>query len=116
MVAADTTPRPHLHPTRASGTVRVDPPRGFLRHPRFLRLVHDLGIPTPHALGCLLLLWESAAANPQAVFRDDLDIELCAGWPGERGRFCTALLACGFLVRREDGSFHVLPGWEGGGR
>jgi hypothetical protein len=108
--------RQQHHLTRASDTGRVDPPRGFLRHPRFRRLVHQLGIPTPHALGCLICLWDSAAANPEAVYRDELDIELCADWPGERGRFCTVLLACGFIRRRASRGYEVVRCWEGGGQ
>lgn len=100
-----------IHTFRSLG---VHAPQGFLRHPDFLRLVHELGIPLPHALGCLIFLWTTAATHPQATFRDELDIELCGEWPGERGRFCAALLLCAFIRRREDGGFAVLPRWEGG--
>src|SRR5208282_4040302 len=54
-----------------------------------------LGIPAPHALGHLEFLWTPAYDNGNPEIGDSVDIELAAGWVGEPGKLCKALLDCG---------------------
>lgn len=68
---------------------------GLTKHPKFLRLMHILGVPAPHARGYLELLWETAYENGEPRIGDSVDVELVAGWPGESGKLCDALLTCG---------------------
>lgn len=77
---------------------------GLRQHPKFKRLVHLLRERVPHVLGYLECLWHTAyeACNP--VFRDAVDVELSAEWPGEPGTFCAALVECHLLDPLEDGS------------
>jgi hypothetical protein len=74
---------------------RVQP--SLFRHPKFLRLVNELGA---EAGISLFRLWAYAAENrPMGKF-DGLqadDLELAAGWTGEPSRFVKTLLNVRFL-------------------
>jgi hypothetical protein len=68
---------------------------GLTIHPKFRRLVHMLGMPAPHVLGHLEYLWIPCYENGNPEIGDSVDIELAAGWVGEPGKLCRALLECG---------------------
>ena len=68
---------------------------GFRNHPKFRRLTKLLQLPGPHVLGHCEYLWSVAYESGNAVIGDAMDVELAAGWEGEDGRLCRALLDCG---------------------
>lgn len=68
---------------------------GLDRHVKFRRLVRLLGEPEPHVRGYLELMWETAYENGDAVLGDAESVEAAAKYPGEPGKLCAALLACG---------------------
>lgn len=72
---------------------------GFRNHPKFRRLVAALGIPEAHVLGHVEMMWEVCYESGNPVLGDDVDVELAAGWGGEPGALCTALVACGGKTR-----------------
>jgi len=70
---------------------------GLREHPKFLRLVHLLGMPAPHVLGHLEFLWSVGYQCGNPKIGDQIDVELAAGWTGEKCVLCAALRAVGFL-------------------
>lgn len=66
-------------------------------HPKFARLVDELGIPAPHVLGHLDFMWHSAHARADEPLGDARDVELAAEWTGEPGAFAAALHRVRFL-------------------
>jgi hypothetical protein len=70
---------------------------GLLNHPKFKRLVHELGAPRPHVLGYLELLWTVGYEGGNPYLGDPTDVELAAEWEGEPGRLFQALLDCRFI-------------------
>lgn len=66
-------------------------------HPKFHRLVFTLGLPEPYVVGLLEYLWKSGYASGNPVIGDEIDVELVSKWPGDRGVFFAAVLACGFI-------------------
>lgn len=84
---------------------------GLMNHPKFSRLIYMLGEPKPHVRGYLELLWEVAYECGEARIGDVVDIELAAGWSGEPGKLCKALLECGGEGR--PGLIEEVPGEPG---
>jgi hypothetical protein len=86
---------------------------GLQKHPKFRRLVATLAVPVPHVVGYLECLWEVTYECGNPILGDVLDVELAAQWPGERGRLCEALMACGgegrigFIEQIDDGRYQV---------
>lgn len=80
---------------------------GLRIHPKFRRLVHILGVPEAHAVGYLECLWMVAYENGDPVVGDALDVELAAGWPGERGALCRALVEVRFLDVLDEGRYGI---------
>ncbi len=81
-------------------------------HPKFRRLMYLLSLPEPYALGLLECLWEVAYASGDERIGDEVDVELAACWPGDKGAFCKAMLDCKFLDKLPDGSFAVHDLWD----
>ncbi len=79
-----------------------------LRSRAVLRTADELGIPHAHAVGLRELLYAAAFQQADATIGDERDVELTAGWDGERGRFVAAALAAGMIVEAKHGLF-VLP-------
>jgi hypothetical protein len=79
-----------------------------LRSRAVLRTADELGIPHAHAVGLRELLYAAAFQQADATIGDERDVELTAGWDGERGRFVAAALAAGMIVEAKTGLF-VLP-------
>jgi hypothetical protein len=80
---------------------------GFRNHPKFRRLVHELKLPEPYVLGLCECLWSVAYESGDPVVGDETDVELAAGWPGEPGVLCRAMLNCGGVGR--PGLIEVVP-------
>lgn len=76
-------------------------------HPKFRRLVYLLGVPTPHAVGYLECLWHVAYEAGNPVFRDAIDVELAAQWPGEKGKLAEVLQDVGLVDSAEDGGLTI---------
>jgi hypothetical protein len=68
---------------------------GLTRHPKFNRLRLMTGEPEAHVLGHLELLWSVCYEAGDPEIGDAVDIEAAAGWDGEPGKLCKALLECG---------------------
>lgn len=68
---------------------------GLMNHPKFRRLVLQLGLPVAHTRGLLELLWETAYECGDPFIGDSTDVELAAGWTGQPGELTSALLTCG---------------------
>jgi len=68
---------------------------GMMEHRKFVRLVAMLGLPRAHVRGLLECLWDVAYQCGQEYLGDVVDVELAAGWSGEAGRLCKALVECG---------------------
>ena len=66
-------------------------------HPKFARLVGELGIPAPHVLGHLEYLWHAAHTRADEPLGDARNVELLAGWTGEPGAFAAALHRVRFI-------------------
>lgn len=80
---------------------------GLIKHPKFLRLLHTLQLPLPHALGYLECLWSSCYERGDDRVGDATDVELAAHWPGEPGKLAETLAACRFIDDRGDGTYAV---------
>lgn len=68
---------------------------GMMEHPKFRRLVAMLKMPAAHVRGHLECLWDVAYQCGRAEIGDEMDVELAAGWAGEPGALCKAMLGCG---------------------
>jgi hypothetical protein len=68
-----------------------------------------LGLPRPHVLGHLELMWAVGYASGEPVLGDELDVELAAEWTGERGDLVRALSdpAVRLLDRCDDGRYAI---------
>jgi hypothetical protein len=78
--------------------------------PKFRRLVRELGISRPLALGHLELLWRTAYAAGDSRIGDAADVEDAAEWQGEAGVLAAALHRVGFLDDHGPGAvpeYHV---------
>lgn len=67
---------------------------------KFLRLRDRLGLPTPHLLGHLELVWQYCHAFSQdrlGVLFQPPEVERVAEWEGEPGALVTAMLETGWL-------------------
>ena len=82
-----------------------------LRSRAVLRTADELGISHAHAVGLRELLCATAFQKADATIGDERDVELTAGWEGERGRFVAAALAAGMIVEVEPGLF-ALPDFD----
>lgn len=82
-----------------------------LRSRAVLRTADELGIPHAHAVGLRELLYATAFQKADATIGDERDVELSAGWDGDRGLFVAAARAAGMIVEVEPGLF-VLPDFE----
>ena len=63
--------------------------------PKFIRLYTMLNLAPPTARGLLEFLWDSIYDTGEAIIGDADAIEAAAGWTGEPGKLCNALLTCG---------------------
>ena len=63
--------------------------------PKFIRLHTMLGLSPQTARGLLEFLWDSVYDTGNADVGDADAVEAAAGWTGEPGEFCQALLVCG---------------------
>jgi len=52
-------------------------------------------MPEAHALGHVQMIWESCYERADPDLGDVTDVELSAGWVGDPGDLCAALLSCG---------------------
>lgn len=68
---------------------------GFRSHRKFTQLVRTLGLPVAHVLGLCEMMWSAAYETGNAFLGDAEDVEAAAGWTGEKGVLCKALLDCG---------------------
>jgi hypothetical protein len=68
---------------------------GFRNHRKFRRLVQLLAMPEPHVFGHVEFLWSVGYESGDPYLGDATDVELAAGWNGEAGALCRALLDCG---------------------
>ena len=68
---------------------------GLMDHRKFRRLVALLGVGTAQVRGHLEMLWDSAYQNGDPYIGDQTDVELAAGWLGDPGVLCRALVECG---------------------
>lgn len=68
---------------------------GLMKHPKFRRLVLQLGVRTSAARGHLELLWETAYECGDPYIGDETDVALAADWPGDPQVLTAALLTCG---------------------
>jgi hypothetical protein len=66
-------------------------------HPKFIRLVDELGMPAPTVLGHLEFLWHAAHELAGEPIGDARNVELLARWAGEPGVFAAALHRLRFL-------------------
>ena len=82
-----------------------------LRSRAVLRTADELGIPHAHAVGLRELLYATCFQKADPTIGDARDVELSAGWEGERGRFVAAARAAGMIVEQADGAF-ALPDFE----
>ena len=78
----------------------------LVRNRKFRRALNALGVPRPHLLGHLEMMWHSAYEAGHDELGDSLDVELAAEWEGERGAFAEALVDAGFLIEN-DGKYRV---------
>ncbi len=79
--------------------------RGTPRHPKVAHLAELLKMKLPTAVGYLELLWHfTAEFAPQGDVGRFADARIEAGlyWAGSAGKLVSALLAAGFLERRQD--------------
>jgi hypothetical protein len=87
-------------------------------HRKLLRLARILDIPKPHAVGYLHWLWdtvyESRAVKASGILYDWTveDVEACAEWGGDHGKFAQALIDAGFM-HLDDGAYklHDYADW-----
>jgi hypothetical protein len=86
-------PEPRARRRRPQGMVRAS----LLVHPKFLRLVEELGMPAPHVLGHLVTLWRAAHERPTEPLGDARTVELLADWGGEPGVLAAALHSVRFI-------------------
>jgi hypothetical protein len=80
---------------------------GLYSHPKFLRLIAELG---PAAGMSLHMLWAFAAANRRDGELSGLmsrDVELAARWAGEPGKFVETLLKLKWLTRTKGRVFQI---------
>jgi len=82
-----------------------------LRSREVLRTADELGIPHAHAVGLRELLYATCFQKADPTIGDARDVELSAGWAGERGKFVAAAEAAGMIVEHEEGVF-ALPDFE----
>ncbi len=80
---------------------------GLMDHRKFRRLVALLGVGSAQVRGHLEMLWDSAYQNGDPYIGDQTDVELAAGWLGDPGVLCKALVECGgvgpgFIDQRPD--------------
>src|SRR5438067_449769 len=80
---------------------------GFENHPKFLRLIHILRVPEPHALGYCECMWRVAYQNGDAVLGDGLAVELAAKFPGKPGTLVKALVKVGLIDALMGGKYAV---------
>jgi hypothetical protein len=80
---------------------------GLPTHRKLRRLVHMLSIPVPYVIDHLECVWSVAYECGDPLLGDMVDVELAAQWPGERGKLCEALVACGFVDADADGRYSV---------
>jgi hypothetical protein len=59
---------------------------------KFKRLRHELNISTPHALGCLEMMWMSAHSTEKTSFESVEELEAVVEWDGDPGALGAALL------------------------
>jgi hypothetical protein len=67
---------------------------GLRMHPKFRLLVHLLNIPEAHVWGLLEMVWESSYQSGNPVLGTSIQVEMAAGWTGERGVLTKALMEC----------------------
>jgi hypothetical protein len=90
-------------------------------HPKFMRLVHELGMPAPHVLGHLEYLWRVGYSSGNPVVGDSVDVELAAMWTGEPGQLTKVLTQVRFMDKLPDGKYQIhdlldhAPGYVGKG-
>lgn len=68
---------------------------GLDKHPKFRRLIFNLGETRALARGLLECLWETAYETGNPRIGDSIDVELAADWHGEPGKLTNALSDCG---------------------
>jgi hypothetical protein len=77
-----------------------------------------IGIPRPHAVGYLELLWNSAYESGDPRLGDSIDVELACDWDGKPGDLTKALLTCGgdgrsgFVDQDDDGTYFIHDLWD----
>lgn len=84
---------------------------GLLHNKKFKRLETLLGIPRPHILGHLELLWMSQQLAETDVIGDAQDLELLCEWTGSNGHLSKALEHAQF-VHLSNGVYTVSNFWE----
>ena len=80
-------------------------------NPKFKRLYRRLGLGIAQTLGHLECLWQYTHSTANPVYKPD-DVEASSEWEGESGILLAALLAEGWLDRREDGLVEVHDYWD----
>ena len=88
-------------------------------NPKYLLLIRELraqGITASHVRGLLEELWDSCHECGNPLIKSARHVEAAAGWEGEPGVLCAALVGTkeegGFLDQNEDGSFQVHDYWD----
>jgi len=79
---------------------------------KFKRLCKVLGLPKPHVVGLLELLWQAGYAAASDVIGDEVDVETACEWEGELGALAKVLLAERWLDTDESGTICIHDFWE----
>lgn len=80
---------------------------GFRQHPKFKRLMHILKQPEFYCFGLISIIWETAYERGSDFIGDEVDVEVVAGWPGDPGVLCAALVQCRLIDELPDGMYQV---------
>lgn len=79
---------------------------------KFKRLCKILGLPKPHVVGLLELLWQTGYAAASDIIGDEMDVETACEWDGEPGALAKVLLAERWLDIDESMTIHIHDFWE----
>ena len=79
---------------------------------KFKRLCKVLGLPKPHVIGLLELLWQAGYAAASDVIGDEVDVETACEWEGDTGALAKVLLAERWLDTDESGTICIHDFWE----
>jgi hypothetical protein len=76
---------------------------GLHQHRKFKLLVHVMGEPFAHVRGYLECMWDTGYESGDAFLGSAQSVEAAAGYPGQPGKLCAALLEAGFVDQVDSG-------------